>query len=81
MLLDSNSRAIAGQLLTDGTAVVPQVPMQDRQANIEQDAMGALVQQKPAEHLQTVGVDIELVEMVEARIPADFQFLSSSVRR
>lgn len=37
--------------------------------------MGAFVQQEDAEHLQTVNVDIELVEMVQARVSADFEFL------
>jgi hypothetical protein len=37
--------------------------------------MGALVQQKDAEHLQTVSVDIELVEMVQARVATYFEFL------
>lgn len=72
-----NEACARGWLLTDDTAVVSQVPVQDGQADVEQDAMGALVQQKPAEHLQAVRVDIELVEMVEARVSAYFQFLES----
>lgn len=52
--------------------------MQDRQSDVEEDAMGALVQQKPAEHLQAVRVDIELVEVVQARVSADFEFLAVS---
>lgn len=67
-------------LLTNDTAVVPQVPVQDRQTNIEEDAMGALVQQQPAEHLQAVGVDIKLVEMVQTGVSTDFEFLGVSGR-
>ena len=57
---------------TDNTAVVPQVPVEDGHANVEKDAMGALVLQKPGQHLQAVCVDIELMEVVQTRVPADF---------
>jgi hypothetical protein len=70
----------SGQMLTDDAAVVSQVPVQDGQANVEKNAMGALVQQKPAKHLQTVCVDIELVKMVQTRVSADFQFLTRERR-
>lgn len=42
--------------------------------------MGALVQQQPAEHLQAVGVDIKLVEMVQTGVSTDFEFLGVSGR-
>lgn len=49
---------------TDDATVIPQIPVQDGHADVKEDPMGALIQQQPAEHFQTVGVDIELVEMV-----------------
>lgn len=51
--------------LTDNPAVVPQVPVQDGHADVKKDAMGALVQQQPVEHLQAVGVEVELMEVVQ----------------
>jgi len=53
--------------------------MQDREANVEQDAMCGLVQQETLKHLQAVGVDIELMEVVEARISGDFELLVGCV--
>ena len=62
--------------LTDNPAVVAQVPVQNGQANIEKDAMGALVQKETVEHLQTVGVDIELMEVIETGISANLKLLN-----
>ena len=74
ILATGHSNAVA-ILLTDDPAVVSQVPVQDGQPNVQEDAMGALVQQQDAEHLQTVSVDIELVEMIQARVATYLEFL------
>jgi len=38
--------------------------------------MGALVQKETVEHLQTVGVDIELMEVIETGISANLKLLN-----
>jgi hypothetical protein len=39
--------------------------MHDWEADVEEDAMGTLIQQEAPKHLQAVSVDIELMEVVE----------------
>lgn len=39
--------------------------MEDRQTDIDENVMAALILQQLAEHLQTVGVDIELVKVIQ----------------
>src|SRR3954451_884625 len=60
---------------TDNPAVVPQVPMQYREANVEEDPVGGLIQQETPKHLQAVGVNIELMEVVKTRVAGYLEFL------
>lgn len=66
---------------TNNPAVVSQVPMHDREANIEEDAISGLVQQETPKHLQAVGVDIKFMKVVEAGISRNFQLLGGCEKR
>lgn len=51
---------------SNNTAVVPDIPVNDRQANIKEDSIGALIQQEAPQHLQAVLENIDLMKMVKA---------------
>lgn len=57
----------------DGPGIISDVPVKDRKTDVDKDVMAALILQELAEHLQTVGVDIELVEVIQTRVTAYLQ--------
>lgn len=70
----SNTKA-----LTDDPAVVSHIAMQHGHAHIDDDIVTALVQQQTAKHFHAMGVDVQFMEVIQAGVAADLEFLDTFV--
>lgn len=59
----------------ENPAVEALVPVLHRHADVQQDAMAALVKEDPVQHLVTVQVQILLDEVIQTSITTYFQLL------